>query len=197
VKRVLWWIPGTTLQADSSDAQQVHSQFQGLFLAGGVTLSQVSSITGLEPHVIQNWVKRGFLTPPQKKRYSMSQLCRIIHINMLRAVLPLEQICKLLTYINGDLSDHSDDLIDDAQLYFLFVRLAAAHRKMHDPKGRDAYLEELLLEYEEPVPGAKERIGQVLQVMLTAWAAALMCRQAEEMMHKLQISSEKTANCGN
>ncbi|MFR8526814.1 MAG: MerR family transcriptional regulator [Flavonifractor plautii] len=27
-------------------------------------LSQVASLTGLEPYVIQNWVRRGFVAPP-------------------------------------------------------------------------------------------------------------------------------------
>ena len=30
--------------------------------------------------------KRGFLPPPKNRRYSVTQLCRIIHINMLRSV---------------------------------------------------------------------------------------------------------------
>ena len=64
-----WTLPGTTLSLNRSEADQVGNLFQSMFLAGGLTLSQVSSITGLEPYAIQNWVKRGFLAPPQRKRY--------------------------------------------------------------------------------------------------------------------------------
>ena len=87
-----WTIPGTTLSARREDAAKMREQFQSLFLAGGIALSQVTSITGLDPYMIQNWVKRGFLTKPTQKRYTLNQLCRIITINMLKGVLPMERI---------------------------------------------------------------------------------------------------------
>ena len=71
-----WTIPGTTLPGQREDADRVDSVFRALFLAGGLTLSQVSGIAGLEPYTVQNWVKRGFLAPPRNKRYTLRQLCR-------------------------------------------------------------------------------------------------------------------------
>ena len=41
-----WTIPGTTLLGQREDADRVDSVFEALFLAGGLTLSQVSSIAG-------------------------------------------------------------------------------------------------------------------------------------------------------
>lgn len=180
-----WVIPGTTLVSKTEDAALVEQQFVSMFLAGGVVLSQVTSITALEPYTVQNWVKRGFLTPPRQKRYNLNQLCRIISINMLKSALPLEQICGLLEYVNGDLSDDSDDLIDDAKLYFLFVRLAANFSGIHSPVQRDAYMEQMLADYHECVPGAKERIKKVVCIMLTAWGAAQMRQQAAHMIQAL------------
>ena len=187
-----WIIPGTTLAAKKEDAAHIEDQFKTMFLAGGMVLSQVSSITGLESYTVQNWVKRGFLTNPKQKRYTLRQLCRIININMLKSALPLEQICGLLTYINGNLDDESDDLIDDSQLYFLFVRLAANFSVMHNPQGRDAYVEQVLSDYQEPVPGAKERVKTVLRIMLTAWAAAQLRQLAEQRVAGLQ--KDETSN---
>jgi hypothetical protein len=92
-----WIIPGTTLQGLRSNADRTDGLFQSMFLAGGLTLSQVANITGLEPYTVQNWVKRGFLPPPRNKRYDMEQVCRIIIINMLKGALPLEQICRLIS----------------------------------------------------------------------------------------------------
>lgn len=181
-----WIIPGTVLTVEQESVAQIPDQFSSMFLAGGIVLSQVASVTGLEPYTIQNWVKRGFLTPPQKKRYSLEQLCRIVTINMLKSALPLEDICGLLEYINGDLDDDSDDLIDDSQLYFLFIRLASYHRQMNNPAGRDDYLEKILQEYEEPVPGAKERVKKVLRIMLTAWAASQLRQTAQKMVADLK-----------
>jgi DNA-binding transcriptional MerR regulator len=180
-----WIIPGTTLTARREDAQFIEQQFKAMFFAGGMVLSQVAGITGLEPYTIQNWVKRGFLTKPVGKRYTLRQLCRILNINMFKSVMPLEQVCRLLSYVNGQLDDESDDMIDDSVLYFLFVRLASHFSVMHNPQGRDDYLEEVLRDYAEPVPGARERVEKVLRIMLTAWAASQLRSLSEEMTKAL------------
>jgi len=180
-----WTIPGTVLTAQREEADRIPEQFRAMFMPGGMVLSQVAAITGLESYMVQNWVKRGFLTSPQNKRYSLRQLCRIININMLKSVLPLERICSLLGYVNGRLDDESDDMIDDSQLYFMFVRLAARSRELYAADSRDAVLDEELADYAEPVPGAKERVKEVLRVMLTAWLAARMTREAERMLETI------------
>ena len=181
-----WILPGTVLRANAEDADHVESLFQPMFLAGGMVLSQVSSITGLEPYIIQNWVKRGFLTPPQCKRYTLRQLCRILNINMLRGAMPLEKICQLLSYVNGNLSDESDDMIDDSRLYFMFVQLAARMKELHDYEAGTKLLDAYLADYEEPVPGARERVRQVLKIMLTAYLAARLMQETEKMLSNLQ-----------
>ena len=180
-----WIIPGTVLTARREDAAQIEGQFSSMFLAGGIVLSQVCSITGLEAYAVQNWVKRGFLTPPERKHYSLRQLCRIININMLKNVLPMERIVGLLSYINGDLDDESDDVIDDSALYFMFARLAAQDTVMHNHSGRDALIAKELAAYREPVPGAKERVEKVLRIMLTAWASAQLRQATEQMLEDL------------
>ena len=180
-----WRIPGTVLEIQRENADGVEEMFSSMFLAGGIVLSQVSNITGLEPYTVQNWVKRGFLSPPQRKRYSLNQLCRILQINMLKSVLPLEQICGLLSYINGKLDEENDDIIDDSRLYFLFVRLASRARELDDPTAWEQAMEEALANYQEPVPGARDRIEKALRVMLTAWVAARLRRAAENMLQEL------------
>ena len=180
-----WTLPGTVLQIPREDADRIPELMGSMFLAGGIVLSQVSGITGLEPYTVQNWVKRGFLSPPEKKRYTLRQLCRIININMLKGVLPMERVCGLLGYINGQLNDESDDVIDDSQLYFMFVRLAARLKELYGEEDRELLLEETLSDYQEPIPGAKERVKQVLRIMLTAWLAARMRQEAEKMLDAL------------
>ena len=181
-----WNIPGTILQIPRQDAQHIEDVFTSMFLGGGIVLSQVSGITGLEPYTVQNWVKRGFLSAPQQKRYTMRQLCRIININMLKGVLPMERICGMLGYINGQLNDESDDVIDDSQLYFMFVKLAARSKELFTEQDREAVLDGYLESYVEPRPGARERVKNVLRVMLTAWLAARMRQEAENMLNKLE-----------
>lgn len=180
-----WNIPGTVLTVPLEDAPHTEQQFKSMFLAGGMVLSQVSGITGLEPYTVQNWVKRGFLAPPVRKRYTLRQLCRIININMLKGVLPMEQICGLLSYVNGNLDDESDDLIDDAELYFMFVRLASRIRELNTPESRERQLERVLADYDEPAPGAKQRVEKVLRIMLTAWASAQLQQRAVKLLEEL------------
>ncbi len=180
-----WTLPGTTLSIQREEADHTEGLFQSLFLAGGLTLSQVASITGLESYTIQNWVKRGFLPLPERKRYNMEQVCRIISINMLRGALSLDQICQLISSINGSLTDESDDTIDDTRLYFMFVSLAARARNLGGPSEWGTALEELMAGYTEPIPGARDRILRVLKIMLTAWIAAQLRSQVDAMMVQL------------
>lgn len=181
-----WTLPGTVLKSSREEASHVEEQFRAMFLAGGMVLSQVSAITGLESYRIQNWVKRGFLSNPQNKRYTLRQLCRILNINILKGVFPLERICSLLGYVNGQLDDESDDMIDDSVLYFMFVRLAACSKELYRQENREQVLDEELADYVEPVPGAKEKVKEVLRIMLTAWLAGRMAQEAERMLNDLQ-----------
>ena len=180
-----WTIPGTTLEGLRSNADRTEGLFQSMFLAGGLTLSQVARITGLENHTIQNWVKRGFLPPPQNKRYNMEQVCRIININILKGNMPLEQIIKLMAYLNGDLADERDDLVDDTKLFFMFVNLAARARHIGGTETWDDALAQITADYVEPVPGAREKLCKVLKIMLTTWIATLVKAAADRMMDEL------------
>ena len=181
-----WILPGTVLQANRAEANQIPQQLEALFFGGGITLSQVTAITGLEAHTVQNWVKRGFLTSPVGKKYSQRQLCRILNIHMLHGAMPIDRICKLLSYVNGHLDDESDDMIDDSQLYFLFVNLASHMKELYEPEEAEIQLDLCLADYAEPVPGAKDRVRKVLRVMLTAWLATRMMQETEKMLNELQ-----------
>ena len=180
-----WIIPGTTLEDDRTNADRIENLFSSMFLAGGLTLSQVATVTGLESHTVQNWVKRGFLPSPRGKRYDMAQVCRIINMNMLKGTLQLEQVCSLMTYLNGRLEDESDDLVDDAKLYFMFVRLAARARQVGGNKEWEEALQEITTDYTEPVPGARDKLIRVLRIMLTVWAANSLRTAAEKMIADL------------
>ena len=180
-----WNIPGTVLPAPVDEAEQVQKNFESMFLGGGMVLSQVAAVTGLEPYTIQNWIKRGFLTKPVAKKYTLRQLCRIIIINMLKDALQMEQIVSLMTYINGHLDDDSDDLIDDSQLYCMFVRLAARARHIGGTEDWDEALAQTAADYHEPIPGAREKLIAVLRIMLTAWVASTLSEAAERMVAEL------------
>ena len=180
-----WNIPGTVLTVPIEETEYIPEKLTSMFLGGGMVLSQVAAVTGLEPYTIQNWVKRGFLSPPRNKRYDMEQLCRILNINILKGNMPLEQIVTLMTYLNGNLADESDDLVDDTHLYFLFVKLASRARYIGGSKAWDDALVEITESYVEPVPGAREKLIKVLKVMLTIWCANMLKMQADKMIMEL------------
>lgn len=177
-------LPGTTIPMDWDRPEEAETLLSSLFLAGGLMLSQVSSLTGLEPYVIQNWVRRGFVAPPERKRYSRRQFSRIVLINMLKDSLQLDKICALLSYVNGELDDESDDLIDDAQLYCYVVRLAALveEKRPSGPEEARRWCGEAAADFAEPVPGARERVERCLHVILTAYLAARLKREAEGLL---------------
>ena len=90
---------------------------------GGLTLSQLSKLTGLEGTTIQNWIKRGWVSATRGKKYSEKQVLRILIINMLRRAMKLEDIAALMRYVNGDVEDTSDDIIADILLYNILCRI--------------------------------------------------------------------------
>lgn len=171
-------LPGSTLHYDGSTPGSAEILLSALFAGGDLMLAQVSHISGLEPYVIQNWVARGFLPPPVAKRYSRRQLSRILIIHMLRSVLPLEEICRLLSYVNGHLDDISDDLVDDSALYMALVALTE-----NDPPP----IKTVLKDYREPFPGAQRRVEQVLEIMLLAYRAAMLKDEAQAYIGRLDI----------
>ena len=67
----------------------------------------------------------------------------------------------------------------------MFVRLAAQAITIHDPEDWENCINDEISGYEEPMPGARERVKKVLRVMLTAWAAARLRQRAEEMLNDL------------
>lgn len=192
MNKVEWTLPGTVLSVDADRPQAAEEVFSSLFLAGGLVLSQVTQVTGLEPYIIQNWVRRGFLAPPKQRKYTRRQLSRILMINALKSTLSIEQICKLLSYINGALDDEGDDTIDDTELYGAFMLVAGSVQKhgLTSESEMNRLIADGLKDYKESIPGAKERIEQALRIMITAWRAAQLQTKAQSMMNALCVSAD-------
>lgn len=192
MNKVEWTLPGTVLSVDADRPQAAEEVFSSLFLVGGLVLSQVTQVTGLEPYIIQNWVRRGFLAPPKQRKYTRRQLSRILMINALKSTLSIEQICKLLSYINGALDDEGDDTIDDTELYGAFVLVAGSVQKhgLTSESEMNRLIADGLKDYKESIPGAKERIEQALRIMITAWRAAQLQTKAQSMMNALCVSAD-------
>ena len=83
-----------------SEAGGMFSIFRPLIRAtDGLTLGQVCAITGLEPSTVQNWVKRGFVPHPVRKKYHERQLARILLISALRESMQIDRIGEITASI--------------------------------------------------------------------------------------------------
>ena len=178
-----WKIPGTVLEGDRQTIGRMGEPGYCLPPMDYFWMRQITDITGLEAYTVQNWVKRGFLAPPEGRVYTVDQLCRIILINMLKCVFPMERICRMLSYVNGKLDDTADDIIPDSKLYLMFIRLAARAKEMD--KNPEAELDRELENYKEPYPGAAKRVRKVLKIMLTGYLSYRMKQEAEEKLDEL------------
>lgn len=178
-------LPGTAIDigrknAGEQDAARVF--LTNIFCTGGLTLGQVCTLTQLEDYTVQNWVKRGFVSPPVKKLYSQRQFCRIAIINLLRESMQIEKIVRLLRSINGCLADESDDLIDDSMLYNYYVNVLYARQHYPTPEETIAYV---LRDYREPAPGAGRRLSKVLLIMFYSGEAACYARASDRLLCEL------------
>ncbi|MBE6641087.1 MAG: DUF1836 domain-containing protein [Ruminococcaceae bacterium] len=178
--------PGTTVEVASLGKGSSKSLFDGIFATGGITLSQVSVMTGLEPYVIQNWVKRGFVSSPVKRMYSREQFARIVIINMLRESLQIEKICGLLHVIGGNPKDPNDDLIRDDELYHRYVDMISdPDINVSDDNAVKKTAEIAAEGFGENAADTKKLV-RILQVMLYAHAAAAYRERSSQLLSTLQ-----------
>ncbi len=178
-------LPGTTIEVSEIRKGISRQLFDGIFAAGGITLSQVSVMTDLEPYRIQNWVKRGFVSSPQHRQYTKNQFARIVIIHMLCDSLQLDRICELLSYINGNLNDESDDIIDDSELYHRYTDMIADAGGIISHETIRQASKQAAADYAEPIPGARERLEKTLQVLAYAHYATIARHTAEETLAQL------------
>lgn len=180
------FLPGTTIEVNSLDHGSAENVLGNIFSAGGIVLSQMSILTGLEAHTVQNWVKRGFLSPPLHRQYSRGQFSRVVMINLLKDCMRIDQIVQLLTYVNGKMDREDDDSVEDSRLYSLFVDALARLRGGFPSREavKDACTK-VLEGFEEKVAQSRERIRTVLMVMVCAWYSTLAKQQAEILMRDI------------
>lgn len=99
----------------------------------------------------------------------------------------MESICRLLSYVNGQLDDESDDIIDDSVMYFIFTRLAATCGKTWPPQDLDSAIDHALSSYNAPTAEARSRVTEALKIMLTAWYASQLQKSAMTQLNALGL----------
>ena len=180
-------VPGTVLPLTDwakeriSQGQAFDSLISPILSAtGGVTLSQMARFTGLEGSTIQNWIKRGWVASNSTKKYTEKHVARILLINVLRASMKLEDIVKLMEYINGDVEDESDDILHDKDLFNL---LCSSVIMLSDRRNVRIDSQNVLDISEKMIPASisgevRDKLRKTLAIMLLAYRSAVLKNEA-------------------
>ena len=165
---------------------------------GGLSLSQVCAVTGLEGSTIQNWVKRGWVAHPKGKRYEEVHIARILIINALKECIKLEHIAHLMSYVNSSSGGEitADDIIKESELYnFLCDALAKMGQAGDNSRGGvESVVEMLIKDYTGPRPDSRVRIRKALTVMIYACVCTDVKRRTESMIGQILHDLEHPEN---
>ncbi|OPZ19725.1 MAG: hypothetical protein BWZ04_02297 [Firmicutes bacterium ADurb.BinA205] len=149
---------------------------------GGLTLSQLSKLTGLEGTTIQNWIKRGWVSPTRgRKKYTQQQVLRILLINMLRGAMKLDDIANLMVYVNGDVEDTSDDIIADELLYNILCKIIfeAEERGKFNTDEIKELVEHEVEEYASEITD-EVKLKKAMYVMIIAYRSGYLKSEMEK-----------------
>ena len=179
----MYVLPGTNIEVRELSFEAAEGLFNSIFLTGGLVLSQVCGMTDCAPHVVQNWVKRGFVSPPVNKKYSKRQFCRIVFISFLKEIMQIERVTALMGYINGALDDESDDLVDDFTLYCYFIQVIGALEDFREETVNRA-VDEAIGDCDRFV---HDRLRDTLRVMATAYGASVLKTRTTLIANQLSL----------
>ena len=185
------FIPGTKLKQSQMDGLTGLDFLKKVFfISDGVMLTQIRDISGIDSSTLQNWTKRGWVANAKLKKYNIDQVAHILIINMLRSCIQLDHIAFLLQYINGKIDDTSDDIIRDSVLYDYICRIleALTREDVASKATIKAVIHDQIANYEEVMPGARERLATALEIIVTAYYAALIKKSSDEMLAHLMGS---------
>ena len=180
-------IPGTNIEY-GEDMEPFVVVKTMIKVTGGLSLSQVSKITGLQASTIQNWVKRDFVPRPVNKKYYERHLSRIMVISALRDCMNIEEIGELMHLINGDTEDTRDDIVLEENLFNYFCKIINSidEHALNDLMIERSIRENLLNEHAEN----REKLTVALKVMIYAYIAGKCYEYIRENMELLRKAAE-------
>ena len=184
-------IPGTKLKKnDMGNVTGLEFLSKVFYISEGVMLSQIREVSGIDGSTLQNWTKRGWVANARLKKYNIDQVAHILIINMLRSCIQLDHIAFLLQYINGKIDDTSDDIIRDSVLYDYICRIldALTRQDVASKASIKEVIREQIADYREAMEGAHDRLANALEIIVTAYYAALIKRSSDEMLANLMSS---------
>lgn len=181
-------IPGTILRkSDMGNSTGLEFLNKIFFITDGIMMGEIRNISGIDSSTLQNWVKRHWVENSKLKKYDIDQVAHILIINMLRSCMQLDRISFLIRYINGNVDTKGDDIIRDSILYDYICRIIdrlTENDCVPEQKVRQ-YIDEVILDYEEKVSGARKRLVKALEIIIVAYYASLMKQRADSMLDDL------------
>ena len=109
---------------------------------------------------------------------------------MLKGAMKLEQIANLMTYINGDVEDTSDDIIDDVTLYNILCRIifTAEDEGAFEPhmvrELIDRELEKCAANY---LVSGEEKLRKAMYIMVMAYRSSYLKSEMEKEIAEIRI----------
>ena len=185
-------IPGTKLKKnDMGNVTGLEFLSKVFYISEGVMLSQIREVSGIDGSTLQNWTKRGWVANARLKKYNIDQVAHILIINMLRSCIQLDKIALLLHYINGKIDDKSDDIIRDSVLYDYICRILdnLMQQDVCSMASIKDVIHDQISDYEEAMPGARNRLANALEIIVVAYYAALIKRRSDEMLTDLMSTA--------
>ncbi len=166
---------------------------QVIEMTGGITLSQLSEISGLEASTIQNWVKRGWVESPKNRRYGEQSVARVLVISMLRGAMQLSSIVELMTYVNGKVDDRSDNAIPDGELYSILCSITKnlAETPYYANDVVIQMIDDEMKGYKEPFSGGYQKLRNTLRIMTMAYISSELKNQAEQLFNSIIKNEEE------
>ncbi|MCB6364623.1 DUF1836 domain-containing protein [Intestinibacillus massiliensis] len=176
------YIPGTTLPYPRGAESAFSVILPLITVAGGLSLSQVSAITGLEGSTVQNWVKRRWVPKPVDKKYGLAHLPRILLIGALRDNLQIEQIVALISYATAPVGTGTVAMTEAG----LYDCLCAAVRGL--PLSGDGILDTRVRALAQARCGndgmLQKRLEETLSAMSMLYIAGVIKRRALDQINQ-------------
>lgn len=177
------YYPGSVIEKkELSGGEFLNGMFNG---SKGLVMSQIRDFTGLNTTAIQNWINRSWLSHPTAKKYNIDQVARILIINMLRRTMSLEDIARLLFYLNGVAGDKRDDVINESELYEYICIMADG---TDDLSETDELIEEVTADFKERRSGDKEKLKTTLKIIRFNMAAQANISYADELLKSIKTA---------
>lgn len=175
------FLPGTTVEMNIDHG--IQDFLNSLFAANGLVLSQVLQLTGLSAHTVQNWVKRKFVSPPVNKKYDCDQFCTIVMINMLNDIFQIDQVIKMIRYVETLCGKGAPTLI-----YTCFVELLrqVPGDAIREATGIDDIIARVIGEKMQGGLEAGERLKKVLKIILLTHLSAQIKAEANQLLGALE-----------